>query len=291
MSDKVPKSFAGRPVTKMNGLGNEILILDLRGSGLKLSGAEARAIARGKGLAFDQLMVLGGPRSEDADSFMTIFNPDGSEAGACGNGTRCVAWFLCQGKTRKELVLETTAGKLKCRRLGDWFFSVEMGRPRLDWHEIPLSSPADTRAVRLNTGISGPVTATAVNMGYPHAILFVADLAELDLTRIGPILEHHPLFPERANISLAKILSREEIELKVWERGTGLTRACGSAACAALVAAVRNGLTGRRAKVSLPGGHLDIEWREADDIVVMTGPVEFEFETRLDPSLFEDSFA
>ncbi len=281
-----------RPVTKMNGLGNEILVLDLRGSGLEVSMGEARAIGEAQGLAFDQLMVLHEPRSPECAAFMTIYNRDGSKAGACGNGTRCVAWFLCRDGSRDALVLETEAARLACRRLGDWSFSVEMGRPRLGWSEIPLALPcADTSMLDL-----GPLPAAAaalgpasvVSMGNPHAIFWVADLSAHDLARLGPMLETHPMFPERANISLARILAEDHIALAVWERGTGLTRACGSAACAALVAASRTGRTARRAVVSLPGGDLDIEWRAADDVVVMTGPVAYEFETRLDPHLFAE---
>lgn len=287
--------LANRRVTKMNGLGNEIVVLDLRGSGLSLSGAEARAIGRDRGLPFDQLMVLGDPRSAGTDAFMTIYNRDGSQAGACGNGTRCVAWLLARETSRETITLETDAARLACHRIDVGIFAIEMGRPRLAWNEIPLRDPReDTRAVALEIDLPGASrlpSAAVVNMGNPHAIFFVADLAAHDLATIGPLLEKHPMFPERANISLARIFSRETIALKVWERGTGLTRACGSAACAALVAAARNDLTGRRAKVSLPGGDLEIEWRADDDIVVMAGPVEFEFETRLDPSLFEDGAA
>jgi diaminopimelate epimerase len=281
-----------RPVTKMNGLGNEILVLDLRGSGLEVGTEQARAIGEAPGLGFDQLMVLHEPRSRGSDAFMAIFNRDGSRAGACGNGTRCVAWYLCRDGGRDALVLETETARLACHRIDDWSFSVEMGRPRLAWTEIPLSLPcADTSALDL-----GPLPAEAaalgrpsvVSMGNPHAIFWVADREAHDLARLGPLLETHPMFPDRANISLAQVLAEDRIALAVWERGTGLTRACGSAACATLVAASRTGRTGRRAIVSLPGGDLDIEWRGEDDVVVMTGPVAYEFETRLDPHLFAE---
>lgn len=284
--------LANRLVTKMNGLGNEIVVMDLRGGGLAVSGPEARAIGRGEGLAFDQLMVLQDPVSAGTDAFMTIFNSDGSQAGACGNGTRCVAWTLARDAKRKDFTLETAAARLECRRLGDWTFAVEMGRPRLAWDEIPLRDQvADTRAIDLRVAPrNAPILSdpSVVNMGNPHVIFWVADIDAYDLATIGPLIETDPIFPDRANVSLARVISRSHVALKVWERGTGLTRACGSAACAALVAAARKNLTERAAIVSLPGGDLDILWRESDDIVVMTGPVEFEFEARLDPALFAD---
>jgi diaminopimelate epimerase len=285
-------ALANRPVTKMNGLGNEILVLDLRGTGLAVRGDEARAIGRGKGLAFDQLMVLHEPRSAGTDAFMTIYNRDGSQAEACGNGTRCVAFILTRGTSREKLILETAAARLECVRIGERIFTVDMGQPRFAWNEIPLRDPfPDTREIDMQIGpIDAPILPppSVVNMGNPHAIFWVDDIDAYDLEKIGPLLENHPIFPERANISLAHVTSREHITLKVWERGVGLTKACGSAACATLVAAARKDLTGRRAIVSLPGGDLDIEWRESDGKVMMTGPVELEFETRLDPDLFKD---
>jgi len=276
----------------MNGLGNEIALLDLRGSGLTVSGPEARAIRRGKGLAFDQLMVLHEPRSANADALMTIYNSDGSRAGACGNGTRCVAFILTRETPRERIVLETATARLECLRRAETIFTVDMGRPRFAWNEIPLREPFhDTRKIELQIGpIDAPIlhTPSAVNIGNPHAIFWVDNIEAFDLSKIGPLLENHPIFPERANISLAHVGSRAHIALRVWERGAGLTRACGSAACAALVAAARKGLTGHSAIVSLPGGDLDIEWRESDGHVAMTGPVEFEFEMLLDPALFKD---
>jgi diaminopimelate epimerase len=284
--------LANRLIVKMNGLGNEIAVLDLRGSGLTVSGPEARAIGRGEGLAFDQLMVLHEPRSATTEVFMTIYNSDGSQAEACGNGTRCVAFIVTRGTPREKVVLETATARLECLRRAETIFTVDMGRPRVAWNEIPLREPFhDTRKIELQIGpIDAPIlhTPSAVNLGNPHAIFWVDDIEAYDLARIGPLLENHPIFPERANISLANVTSRAHIALKVWERGTGLTRACGSAACASLVAAARKGLTGHSAMVSLPGGDLDIEWRESDGHVLMTGPVEFEFETRLDPNLFKD---
>jgi diaminopimelate epimerase len=288
-------ALAGRPFIKMNGIGNEIIVLDLRGGGPIVTPAQARAIARGEGLAYDQLMVLSDPRTAETDAFMTIFNNDGSLSGACGNGTRCVAWALTRESGRDQALLETQAGLLDCRRVGEHRFMVDMGAPRLGWRDVPLARDVgDASAVHLpEAGALGPFC--AVNMGNPHAIFFVADAMAVDLASVGPALERNPIFPERANISIAQVVDaspeRARILLRVWERGAGITRACGSAACATLVAAVRTGRTGRAADVELPGGTLLIEWRERDSNVLMTGDVELEFEGRFDASLFKDAAA
>lgn len=278
------------PILRMNGAGNEILVLDLRGLGHVLAPEEARAIAAAPGLRFDQLMALHDPREAGDDAYMRIYNIDGSLSGACGNGTRCVAYALAhEGKER--LSLATAAGRIETRREAETIFTVDMGRPRLHWREIPLAREADTRAVALDPPVDGaPSQFSAVSMGNPHAVFFVDDAEAVVLAELGATLERHPLFPERANISFAQIIARDDILLRVWERGTGATKACGSAACATLVAAARAGLTDRRARVRLPGGDLHIEWR-ADDHVMMTGPVEFEFETRLTSQLFEGAEA
>lgn len=282
----MPHPLDNRPILRMNGAGNEILVLDLRGLDHVLAPQEARAIAAAPGLRFDQLMALHDPRRAGDDAFMRIYNVDGSLSGACGNGTRCVAWALAQeGKTR--LSLETDAGRIETERVAETQFTVDMGRPRFDWREIPLSREANTRSVTLEPPVAGaPAQFSAVSMGNPHAVFFVPDAAAIPLETLGAALERHPLFPERANISFAQIIARDDILLRVWERGTGATKACGSAACATLVAGARAGLTERRARVRLPGGDLHIDWR-ADDHVMMTGPVEFEFETRLTAALFE----
>ena len=276
-----------RPVLKMNGAGNEILVLDLRGSDLAVSPAEARAIGAGEGLAYDQLMVLHDARAAGVDAAMKIFNIDGSLSSACGNGTRCVAWALSRDG-RARVVLDSDAGRLDVTRAGEWAFTADMGAPRLGWREIPLArAQADMDAVDIaypgHAGIGRP---SAVSMGNPHAIWFVDNVEGYDLAINGPVLERDPLFPERANISLAHVVAPDRIRLKVWERGAGLTRACGTAACATLVAAARRGLTDRKATLMLPGGELVIEWRARDGHVLMTGPVELEAETRLDPALF-----
>jgi diaminopimelate epimerase len=269
----------------MNGLGNRIVVLDLRGAAGAVTPDQARAIHRARDLAFDQLMVVSDPRRAGTAAFMRIYNNDGSEAEACGNGTRCVAYWLMRGRDQDDLKLETSAGVLDCRRESALSFRVDMGEPRFAWRDIPLRhSVADTRRVAVPLGGRddyelGPAF---VNMGNPHAIFFVRDIAAHDLSTIGPLLENHPIFPEKANISLAHVAARDSILLRVWERSVGLTQACGSAACAALVAAARDGLSERRARVTLPGGDLTIEWRQADNRVLMTGPVELESESSID---------
>jgi diaminopimelate epimerase len=284
--------LAYRPVVKMNGLGNEIVVLDLRQTDLVVTPPQARAIGRGQGLYFDQLMVLHDPVSPNTEAFMRIYNIDGSEAGACGNGTRCVASVLLRDRPSDELILETASAHLPCNRETDGSFSVDMGPPHLGWADIPLREPvADTGFLPLRfVSRNGAVleAPSGINMGNPHAVFFVDDLARFDLDEIGPPLETHPLFPDRANISLAHIIARNRIELKVWERGAGQTRACGSAACATLVAAVLQDRAERKAKITLPGGDLLIFWRQTDDHVIMTGPVEWEFEAKLDPQLFAE---
>ena len=279
---------------KMNGLGNEITVLDLRGLPLRVSPAEARAIAAEPRSHFDQLMVLHDPVTPGTQAFMRIYNTDGTESGACGNGTRCVAWAMMSDPVMGSgasdaLVLETKAGLLPVERVADRVFTVDMGEPRFAHDEIPLARAfADTREIAVDPVPGAPELRgpSAVSMGNPHAIFWVTDAAAYDLSRIGPIVENDPVFPERANISLAQVLSPEHVLLHVWERGAGLTRACGSAACATVVAAARKGLTGRRAIVTLPGGDLTMAWRKTDGHVLMTGPVELEHEGVFAPALF-----
>jgi diaminopimelate epimerase len=282
--------LANRPIVKMNGIGNAIAVLDLRGTAHLVSAAEARAINRAPGLGFDQLMVLHEPTSEGSAARLAIYNNDGSVSDACGNGTRCVAYLLMRGGDRDELLLESDAGPLPVTREGELSFTVDMGAPRFGWRDIPLAHDVgDTGRVRLEPPVKGaPELFAAVSMGNPHAIFFVPDAAAIDLARIGPQIEHHPLFPERANVSFAHLAGRDRIALRVWERGAGATLACGSAACATLVAAARAALTERRGTVALPGGELTIAWRAEDDHVLMTGPVELEFERRLDPLVFAE---
>ena len=286
----------GIPFRKMNGLGNEILVIDARNGPVRLSPDIVRRLAGpASGIGFDQVMTLE-PSRAGADVRTRIYNADGDEVEACGNGTRCIGWLVMQETGRRDVSIETKAGLLLASDGGaPETVTVDMGAPRLRWDEIPLSEPfADTRAIELQVGpIDAPVlhSPSAVNMGNPHAVFWVDDLDVYDLGRIGPMLEHHPLFPERANISLAQVTSRESLTLKVWERGAGLTRACGTAACAAAVAAHRKRLTGRKVAVTLPGGTLSIEWRESDGHVLMTGPVETEFEGVLTPEMLGEAVA
>jgi diaminopimelate epimerase len=282
-------ALANRDFIKMNGLGNEIVVVDLRRAPQPIEPAAARAAARRE--PYDQLMALYPPRG-NADAAVRIYNSDGSEAGACGNGMRCVAALVATETGRADVKFETPAGVISCQRVGDDLFSVDMGRPRWRWDEIPLSREfADTRAIELGYGPPGaPIlqSPSAVSMGNPHAIFWVDDPNAYDLATIGPVLEHDPLFPERANITLAAIASRQRLVIRTWERGAGLTQACGSAACAAAVAAMRLGRAERRVTVGLPGGELAIAWRSSDDHVVMTGPVAYEYRGRFDAALFAD---
>ena len=278
----------GRPFLKMHGLGNDFVILDARTSPLALSADAARAIGdRRTGVGFDQLIVLEPPRDRLADAYMRILNNDGSEDGACGNATRCVAWLLMQENGRDHALIETGSGLLDAQTAEGGLVSVDMGPARLDWREIPLSQAVDTGnlPVRLPgddfAAVEGPV---GVSMGNPHAVFFVADAEAVPVEKLGPGIENHPLFPERVNVEFASILEPGRIRMRVWERGTGITSACGTGACATLVAAARRGLTGRKADVVVDGGVLTIEWLP-DDHVLMTGPVALVAEGRLDSSL------
>ena len=288
-------ALADHAFVKMNGIGNEIVVVDMRARGGTIKPEEARAAAAPGGAPYDQLMALYPSRTPGTDAFIRIYNNDGSEAGACGNGMRCVADLVSKESGKDALTFETKAGILNCWKNADGLFTVDMGVPRFKWNEIPLAEEfRDTRFIELQIGpIDKPVlhSPSVVSMGNPHAIFWVDDVNAYDLARFGPLLENHPIFPERANITLAHIVGRDHIIIRTWERGAGLTKACGSAACAAAVAAARLKRTDRKAKVSLPGGELTIEWREKDDHVLMTGPVEFEFNGRFDPALFANAGA
>jgi diaminopimelate epimerase len=271
------------PFLKMHGLGNDFVVLDCRHRPVAVDAAAARALAdRRTGIGCDQVILIEPARHPRAHAFMRIRNPDGSEAEACGNATRCIADRLWQETGDRRLCIETVAGVLEAEALPDGQIAVDMGPVRTGWHEIPLARPMDTDHVELRLGpLAAPV---CTNIGNPHATFFVADAEAIDLVALGPKLEHDPLFPERANIGVATVHDRRHIRLRVWERGAGLTRACGSGACAALVAAHRRGLADRRARLVLDGGTLDIAWRE-DGHVVMSGPVALAFEGSFEESL------
>ena len=283
-------ALANRAFVKMNGLGNEIVVVDMRAQPAAIGADDARAAASPGGVPYDQLMALYPPRLSGTDSYVRIFNNDGSEAGACGNGMRCIASLIAKETGKDKLAFEVDGRLLNAWKGANGQFTVDMGVPRFAWNEIPLADEfRDTRAIELQIGpIDKPIlhSPSAVSMGNPHAIFWVDDVNAYDLAKFGPLLEHHPIFPERANITLCAVKSKEHIVIRTWERGAGLTKACGSAACAAAVAAARLRRTGRTVKVTLPGGDLDIEWRASDDHVLMTGPVEFEREGRFDPALF-----
>jgi len=264
-----------RPFIKMNGLGNDFVVVETGSSPFSPGVEQARAIAsRSGGVGCDQVIALAPSRK--ADAFMRIWNADGGEVEACGNAARCVAWLLTEASGRDEAMIETSVGVLGARRVGERTISIDMGPPGLEWRDIPLAWEMDTREVRLTVAptLGQP---GCVSMGNPHAVFFVPDVDEAPVEQVGPIVETHWLFPKRANVGFAQILAPDRIRLRVWERGVGLTQACGTGACAALVAAHRRGLTGRSATLMMDGGELAIEWRESDDHVLMTGPVAVEF--------------
>ena len=271
------------PFLKMHGLGNDFVVLDCRRTPLSLGPTGVGTLAdRRTGIGCDQLIVLEAPRHPAAQVLMRIRNADGSEAEACGNATRCIADLLCRETGEPRVRIETLAGLLEAEIRSDGRVSVDMGPARLDWREIPLARSVDTARVDVAAGpLSGPV---CTNIGNPHATFFVDRVESVDLAALGPVLEHHPLFPERANIGVAAIPDAGHIRLRVWERGVGITPACGSGACAALVAAHRRGLTERCATVALDGGTLEVAWRE-DGHVIMTGPAALSFEGSFDAAL------
>ncbi len=249
------------PFMKMHGLGNDFVVLDARSREIKLSDALVRGIAdRHKGIGFDQLAVIG---ADTNGVCLTFYNADGSTSGACGNATRCVARYLMETEGHDNLTLATERGMLAAHDAGDGRTAVNMGQPQLDWTEIPLAREMDT----LSLPIDGAPVATG--MGNPHCTFFVEDVDAVDITAFGAAHEHHPLFPQRTNVQIAQITGPDQIRMRVWERGVGLTLASGSSSCAVAVAAARRGLTGRAVQITLDGGTLEIDWR--DDGVWMTG--------------------
>jgi len=268
----------------MNGLGNSFVILDIRQSRAVISSDAARLIADPKtGPGCDQVISIEYRKGIDS-IFMGVWNADGSEVAACGNAARCVASLLMEEANVSKMAFTTGAGLLKATAIGSDRIAVDMGEPKFHWRDIPLSEQMDdTRFIDIKLGpIDAPVLwgPSAVNVGNPHCIFFVEDVQSQALDRFGPLIENHPLFPERANVSVAEVKSAHSIRLRVWERGAGITKACGSAACAVVAAANRRRLTARKATVMLDGGNLAIEWRE-DNHITMTGPVAFDGEGEL----------
>ncbi len=275
---------------KMNGLGNKIIVADMRDRADTIT-AQAAIALHGAGdvdTSFDQIMAIHDPKTDGTDAYIMILNSDGSQAEACGNGTRCVVSALSAELGRTSFTFETLAGILSADEGENGQVSVDMGRPRFRWDQIPLEEEfADTTGIELQIGpIDAPVlhTPSVASMGNPHAVFWVCnDVWSYDLDKFGPLLENHPIFPQRANISIAQVVSRGHMKIRTWERGVGLTEACGSAACASAVCAVRKEYTDRNVTVTVPGGDLNILWR-ADDHVIMTGPTQWEFAGKLDPA-------
>jgi len=275
-----------RPFLKMNGLGNDFVVVEARERSFEPSPSEVRAIAnRESGIGCDQLIAIEPSATPGVAAFVRFWNADGEEVGACGNGTRCIAWLLMEAAGCDAVAFETRSGRLSGVRAGDRRVTVDMGPPGLDWKQIPLAEEMDTRGIELQVGpIDAPLLHTpgAVSMGNPHVVFFLNEEPATAMVRgSGSLIEHHPLFPEGVNVGFAQVLAPDRIRLRVWERGAGLTRACGTGACAALVAAARRGLTDRAATVVVDGGALEIVWDAATGHVEMTGPVEIEGTGRL----------
>lgn len=266
-----------RPFLKMNGLGNDFVVVETRSAPFAPTADEVRAIAdRTHGVGCDQLIVV--EPAKDADARVRFWNADGEEVAACGNGTRCVGWLLMQSSGQDQAVIETKAGRLVATRAGERLVSVDMGKPGLGWRDIPLAREQDTRAldVALYEDEALSTSPGCVSMGNPHVVFFTPDVDAAPVAVAGPMVERHPLFPLGVNVGFAEVEARDRIRLRVWERGAGLTKACGTGACAALVAAARRDLADRTATLVLDGGELLIEWR-ADDHVIMTGPAAVDF--------------
>ncbi len=281
------------PFWKMNGLGNQIIVADMREAASKITPDAAVALDSQADTKFDQIMEVHRSSQKEIDAEIRILNSDGSIAEACGNGTRCVVAWMHRDEPKSDWVFRTKPGILNSVFESEQHITVDMGVPKFGWEDIPLKEEFhDTTGVELQVGpIDDPVlhTPSVANIGNPHWVFWAPqDVWSYELDRLGSLLEFHPLFPERCNISLANVPSRDHIILRTWERGAGLTEACGSAACAALVCAVRKDLTDRKATVTVPGGDLVIEWTDRDRIL-MTGPAEFEFSGMLNPETGEFS--
>ena len=270
------------PFLKMHGLGNDFVVLDGREATLEVTPSRVRAIAdRRLGVGCDQLVLLT-PPTHGVDIGVSFHNADGGAVAACGNATRCVAALAMDERQAEAVTVGTPAGPVRCRRTEDGLVSADMGQPSLEWQAIPLSRQVDTLALPVVAeGLADPV---AVNVGNPHMVFFVADAEAVELHRLGPLLEHHPLFPERTNVEVCHVDARDRLRMRVWERGAGITRACGTGACASAVAANRRNLCGRDVTVGLDGGDLTISLA-SDGHVWMTGPVATAFRGTLDPSI------
>jgi diaminopimelate epimerase len=271
---------------KMHGLGNDFVIFDARNRGLLLDNGLARKVAdRRFGVGCDQVIVIERATGK-ADAAMRIFNADGNEVEACGNATRCVASLLLEEADEPAVRIETPGGLLICSEAGGGMVTVDMGAPRLGWREIPLSRPTETKGFILNaSGVA--FEAAAVSMGNPHCVLFVEDAEAAQVAEFGPVIEHDPLFTARTNVEFVHAISPERLRMRVWERGVGITRACGTGACAAAVAACRRGLSGRSVDVELDGGALSVLWRTGDEHVLMTGGASLVFSGDLDLGALE----
>jgi len=255
---------------KMHGLGNDFVIFDGREARVDVSPEKIRELGdRQRGIGFDQMVIIDPPKSLNTDVFLRIFNADGSEVGACGNASRCIGLLLINELKKSAVILETKADKLRATKAEGIKITVDMGSVNLKWQQIPLSHEEQTESIPVNEGVLK--TAVGVNVGNPHAVFFVDDVTQVPLETVGPKVEHHSLFPERTNVEVAQVLAPDKIRMRVWERGAGITQACGTGACAVAIAGVRRGLTNRKATVVLDGGTLDIEWRESDNHVLMTG--------------------
>ncbi len=265
---------------KMHGLGNDFVIFDGRTFPVPVDPASARAIAdRKRGIGCDQVIVME-PAKNGFAAFMRIFNADGGEVESCGNAARCVGFLLMAERETDSIQIASTGGPLFCQMAGDEAVTVDMGVPHLDWREIPMTQAVDTQSFVLDVpGFSEPAlqTAAAVSVGNPHCVLFVKDAETAPVASLGSAIEHHPWFPSRTNVEFVSLRGENILRMRVWERGAGITLACGTGACAAAVAAAARGLTGRKVKLILDGGTLEIEWRESDGHVLMTGPTRFSF--------------
>ena len=266
---------------KMHGLGNDFVVFDARDTAFALTPAQARAVAdRHFGIGCDTVVVIR-PGGAAADASLLFYNADGAESESCGNATRCVARLLMNERGLARVKLETKGGMLVCRDAGKGLVTSDMGEPRLLWDQIPMASAVDTSNFALEVGGTS-LAASAASMGNPHCVLFVPDAEKAPVATLGPQIETLPLFPKRVNVEFAQVLDAGKIRMRVWERGVGITLACGTGACATAVAAVRRGLTDRKVELVLDGGSLLIEWREEDNHVLMTGPTAMPFRGRVD---------